>query len=172
MLGATSKCLQALVRRQHLVIAISVFFLVWSAKLWTIGRYGSDLPYWDQWAKEGEHLFVPLLTEGEFWSKLLLPHNEHRIAPTLALNATLLLWGDQQWDARVQCAASAMLHAVIAAGLVYWSAGRFRRRWGLGAVLVIVAVTMPPIAWENLLGGFNPNSISLPAFRFWQSTGC
>jgi hypothetical protein len=135
-------------------LVASVFLAIWSAKLWTIGRYGSDLPYWDQWAKEGELFYAPWFEHHEFWHNLFVPHNEHRIAPTLALNLGLLKWGGDQWDARVQCVANAALHAALMAGLAWWALARLRRGWALAGCVLLVAIAAPPIAWENVLGGF------------------
>ncbi len=172
-----------------------------------IARYGTDLPYWDQWAKEGELLYAPWFERHELWHNLFVPHNEHRMAPTLAMNWLLLRLGGDQWDARVQCVASAALYAALMAGIAAWglrrrdrlqslagaplddAAGRAWRlrsstgssstsergtesapyplrggdgapsssRCDVGAVglcLLLVVVAAPPIAWENVLGGF------------------
>jgi hypothetical protein len=113
-------------------LALALFFTIWGAKLVTIDRYGSDLPYWDQWAKEGDYLLTPWAERHELWKNLFLPHNEHRIAPTLALNLVLVAQGGQ-WDARVQCVASAALHAALAAGLFLWTLRRFPLPWALAA---------------------------------------
>lgn len=141
-------------RRHVLAFVVSVFLAVWGAKLFTIGRYGTDLPYWDQWAKEGELVFAPWFERHEFWKPVFTPHNEHWMAPTLALNLGLLRAGGDQWDARVQCAASAALHAAIVAGLAWWCLRRLRRPWAVTSCLLLVLVAAPPIAWENVLGGF------------------
>ena len=74
------------------------------------------MPFWDQWAKEGELLYAPWFERGELWHNLFLPHSEHRMAPTLALNLGLVVAGGQ-WDARTQCVADAALDAAIAVGL-------------------------------------------------------
>src|SRR5438105_10925929 len=97
-------------------LCLALFLAIWGAKLVVIDRFGSDLPYWDQWAREGELTFAPWFERHELWHNLVAPHNEHRIAPTLALNLGLVIVGGQ-WDARVQCIVSGALHAAIAAGL-------------------------------------------------------
>src|SRR5215213_4173804 len=84
----------------HATVAIALFLLIWGAKLAVIDRFGSDVPFWDQWAKEGELTYAPWLERGEFWRNLFVPHNEHRIAPTLAVNLALVMISGQ-WDARV-----------------------------------------------------------------------
>lgn len=149
-------------RRTGLVA--SVFLAIWSVKLWAIGRYGSDLPYWDQWAKEGELFYAPWFQHHAFWHNLFVPHNEHRIAPTLAMNLGLLELSGDQWDARVQCVASAALHALLIAGLAGWALKRFRRGWALAGCALLVLIAAPPIAWENILGGFQSQFYFLAIF--------
>ena len=144
-------------------LALGLFLAVWGAKLVAIDRYGSDLPYWDQWAKEGDHLLTPWFERHELWQNLFLPHNEHRIAPTLALNLALVAGGGQ-WDARVQCAASAALHAALATGLFLWALARLPRPWALAFGAVLLLAVAPPIAWENVLGGFQSQFYFLAGF--------
>ena len=150
-------------RPTHLALVCALFLTVWGAKLIAIDRYGSDLPYWDQWAKEGDLLLTPWFERHELWKNLVLPHNEHRIAPTLALNLALVAGGGQ-WDARVQCVASAALHAALAAGLFLWALRRFSLPWALASGLVLLLATAPPIAWENVLGGFQSQFYFLAGF--------
>ncbi len=144
-------------------LALGLFLALWGAKLVAIDRYGSDLPYWDQWAKEGDHLLTPWFERHELWRNLFLPHNEHRIAPTLALNLALVAGGGQ-WDARVQCAASAALHAALATGLFLWALAHLPRRWALALGAVLLLAVAPPIAWENVLGGFQSQFYFLAGF--------
>ncbi|HVU35383.1 MAG TPA: hypothetical protein VHE61_18240 [Opitutaceae bacterium] len=152
-------------------LVLFVFLVVWAAKLVAIGRYGTDLPYSDQWAKEGQLFYAPWFEQHAFWRNLFVPHNEHRIAPTLALNWALLLLGSDQWDARVQCVASAALHAALAAGLAAWALRRLRRPWALASTALIVLVTAPPIAWENVLGGFQSQFYFLAIFSVLAIAG-
>ena len=86
---------------RRILLALAIFLIVVGAKLVVIERSGTDLPFWDQWAKEGELMHAPWLERGELWSNLFVPHNEHRIAPTLAANLALVATTGQ-WDARVQ----------------------------------------------------------------------
>ena len=144
-------------------LAVCLFLAIWGAKLIAIDHYGSDLPYWDQWGKEGELLLTPWFERHEIWKNLFVPHNEHRIAPTLALNLALVTGGGQ-WDARVQCVVSGILHAAIAVSLFIWALHRFPRRWALAAGIVLILAIAPPIAWENVLGGFQSGFYFLAGF--------
>ncbi len=156
--------------RTKTALVVFLFFTIWGAKLVAIDHYGSDLPYWDQWAKEGDYLLTPWFEHHELWKNLFLPHNEHRIAPTLAMNLALVTGGGQ-WDARVQCVASAALHAAIAAGLFLWALRRFSTGWALAVGLVLIAATAPPIAWENVLGGFQSQFYFLAGFSLLALAG-
>lgn len=142
---------------------VGLFTVIFAAKLAVLGRFGSDLPFWDQWAKEGELLFAPWIENGELWRNLFLPHNEHRIAPTLALNLALLELGGQ-WDARVQCLASAVLHASIGAAVFAWAARWMTGRWLAGLAGVLIAVAALPLAWDNVIGGFQSQFYFLIGF--------
>ena len=150
-------------RTARLALALGIFLAVWGSKLTVIDRFGSDLPYWDQWAKEGDHLLTPWFEDRTLWRSLILPHNEHRIAPTLAMNLALVVAGGQ-WDARVQCMAGAALHAAIAAGLLLWALRYVPLGWALVTGGVILFATAAPIVWENLLGGFQSQFFFLTGF--------
>jgi hypothetical protein len=154
----------------RLIIAIAVFLAVWGAKLTVIDAFGSDLPFWDQWAKEGEQLYAPWLDRGEVWRNLFVPHNEHRIAPTLLLNFGLMQ-ASGQWDARVQCVVSAGLHAALLTGIFLWSARRLSCRWAHFAAVMLVAVGAAPIAGENILGGFQSQFYFLIGFSILAMGG-
>lgn len=132
---------------------MAVFLSLFGAKLITLHRFGSDLPYWDQWAGEGMLTFLPWLERQEFWGPLFGLHNEHRIAPTRALCLALMLVGGQ-WDARVQCIVNASLHATMVALLLWWASTRVSRGWLLVIAVVLTLLVGSPIAWENILAGF------------------
>jgi hypothetical protein len=147
-----------------------LFLTIWGCKLMAIDRYGSDLPYWDQWAKEGDHLLIPWFEKHELWANLVKPHNEHRMAPTLALNLALVVAGGQ-WDARVQCVVNGALHAMIALGFFAWALRRYSLPWALASGGILALATAPPIGWENVLGGFQSQFYFLAGFSFLALAG-
>lgn len=134
-------------------VLVFAWLVILGGKLATIGAFGTDLPYWDQWAKEGEHILMPWFRGQSFLTGLVSPHNEHRIVPTLLLNLGLVVGGGQ-WDARVQCIASAAVHATLLIGIVGWAWRRVGRHFGLAALGLAVLIGAFPIAWDNVLGGF------------------
>ncbi|MBL9189264.1 MAG: hypothetical protein JNK23_17410 [Opitutaceae bacterium] len=153
-----------------LALAAGLFLAVWGVKLATVDRYGSDLPYWDPWGKEGDHLLMPWFDRGEFWDNLFRPHNEHRMFPTLALNFGLAV-GSGQWDARVQCVFNSAVHALLAAGLFLWSLRRLPRPWALATGAVLLLTTAAPIAIENVLSGFQSVFYFLTGFSVLAIAG-
>lgn len=153
-----------------LALAAGMFLAVWGVKLATVDHFGSDLPYWDPWGKEGDHLLMPWFDRGEFWANLFRPHNEHRMFPTLALNFGLAV-GSGQWDARVQCVFNSAVHALLAAGLFFWSMRHLPRPWAFTAGAVLLLAIGAPIAIENVLSGFQSVFYFLTAFSVLAVAG-
>lgn len=141
-----------------------VFLVVWGAKLVTIDRFGSDLPNWDQWDAEGNFLFLPWLSGQLHVRDFFMPHNEHRIVCTKLLSL-FLLWVNGQWDSRFECVVNAILHAGFAATLFTVGRRWMRDAWTPFWFVTVVALTAPPIAWQNVLGGFH----SQQYFLLWTS---
>lgn len=148
---------------RRLLLALAVWGVIVGAKLTVIERSGTDLPFWDQWAKEGELMHAPWLERGEFWTNLFVPHNEHRIAPTLATNLALVA-ASGQWDARVQSVISGALHALLLAGIFLWASGHTSRRHAVMLALLAAMTGAAPISWENLLSGFQSQFYFLALF--------
>jgi hypothetical protein len=159
-----------LTRRARVLLCCAVFLLIWSARLTTIDRYGSDLPYWDQWDKEGLGTFAPWLERGDFWRNVFGPHNEHRVAPTVALNLTLMVIGGT-WDGRVQCVVNAALLAGVAALAVFHFSRRFSAPWSTVFALLIAAFAGLPLAWENITVGFQSQFTFLMLFSGLATAG-
>jgi hypothetical protein len=144
-------------------LPIGLFLIIFGAKLLVIEKFGSDLPFWDQWDAEGREIFVPYFDGNLTLAPFFAPHNEHRIAFTRLLNLGLLLVNGQ-WDARMQCIVNAALHAAILVALFAW----VRRHLGLLAAmatfLILLAVAALPIVWENTLAGFQSQFYFLMGF--------
>lgn len=150
------------VRRCRWLLALALFLMIFGARLVVIERFGSDLPFWDQWDKEGDKLYAEWFGARDA-KHLLLPHNEHRILPTLVLNLGLVhLTG--QWDARLQSVVSAALNAAVLAGFFLWLSRHLTRGWLGATALVIAAVGVAPIPWENIVSGFQTQFYFLIGF--------
>lgn len=152
-------------------LALSIFLIVLGANWAVVGRYGSDMPNWDQWDAEGLESLGPWLNRDHFVQHLFHPQNEHRVVLTKLENLALTLMAGQ-WDARVQCVANAALHAAI--GSIAWMLAigwlcrsrvevshrdRDRSLSAIvpyaGAFLITAALFGLPISWQNIVSGFH-----------------
>jgi hypothetical protein len=146
-----------------LLLGLGLLATIVGAKSYVIFHFGSDVPYSDEWDKEGGLIIGPYYEGKLHLADLFVPHNEHRIAPTLALD---LFWVvcSGQWDARVDCVANTFLAAAIALGWAAFAWRAFTPGWGMalgwcGALLGIL-----PLVWENTLGGFQSQFYFLIGF--------
>jgi hypothetical protein len=144
-------------------LAAALFFLIWGVKLTVIAQFGSDLPNWDQWDAEGVQTFRPYLRHQLHFLDLFAPHNEHRVACTRVLALGLLLLNGQ-WDNRLECVVNAALHAAVAVVIFLYGCRLIHRRWHGAWLAAVAAMIAPPIAWQNVLGGFHSQQIFLLAF--------
>src|SRR5476649_1835570 len=97
------------------LIACLMAFVV-GARWAVVYGCASDLPTWDQWDAEWQHLLAPWLEHRFTLAELFRPQNEHRVVLTKLLNLGLTL-ANGQWDQRLECAVNTLLPALVAAGL-------------------------------------------------------
>jgi len=135
------------------LLGAGLFLAVFGAKARLISDFGTDLPFWDEWVKQGQMIIAPYFTGALHFRDFLIPHSEHRIAPTLALNLALVAAGGQ-WDTRVACLVNAGLHALVIVALVGWVARAYSIRWGLWVAWVSLGLYVLPLDWENTLTSF------------------
>ncbi len=135
-------------------LLLSLLLAILGAKLLLIDRYGSDLPYWDQWDAEGDFLFRPYLEGRLTAADLFRAHNEHRPFFTRSLALALLEAGGRQWDPRVQLVVNAALHAGAALLLLgaAWRALPPLAAAGFAGICALFFSTS--VSWENTLSGF------------------
>jgi len=136
--------------RALLFIALAANLVPATLLFWFIGRYGVDVPQWDEW------LSLPTLegfAEGRLTlTTLLAQHNEHRpLFPRLITLTNAMLF---HWDRRVEMACTAFL--LIACAVFFYLFAR--RYWNHPLTPVfILPVTWTILGWrqwENLLWGF------------------
>ena len=151
---------RALTRSAVRALACCLFVLVLGARWSLLASYGTDLPEWDQWDAEGLTLLQPAAQGRLHAATFLLPHNEHRIVLTRLL-AFGLAEANGQWDQRLEAACNAVLPGAIAAGLWLLAAPRLNRRWQVGFWAALAAVYALPLAWENILAGFDSQQFFL-----------
>ncbi len=129
-----------------------IFLTGLGAKFFLIFRFGTPLPFQDQWDAEARGLYLPYLTGKLTFSMLVRPHVEHRMFFTRVYNLALFLLNGQ-WDGRLEMAANAVLHCAAIAGLG-WLLVRLsgRNLWPVIWPPLTLALVLP-FAWENTLGG-------------------
>ena len=158
-------------RYPNVTLFICALLCVFGSKLAVIDRYGTDLPFQDQWGKEAGFVLAPLREGNPAWLEAaLLPHNEHRVYFTLGVDVLLTVISGQ-WDARQECIVSAFLHAAIAASLALFAWRRLPGAWGLISAGVIVALTALPLAWDNVLWAFQSQFYFLIGFSLLGMDG-
>jgi hypothetical protein len=173
-------------RRQFALLAALGVFIV-GARWAVIAHFGSDLPFWDQWDAEGTRLLSPWLQHRYTLAMLVDHHNEHRVVLSRlwALGLTL---ANGQWDQRLECVVNAFLPAAVALGFLTLAFRHLNPRWYGGLVLLLMAIFGLPVAWENILRGFDSQqyfliSLSFGAIvwlptaepgsrRFWLGSAC
>jgi hypothetical protein len=122
------------------------------AKLMLVHRYGTDVPYWDEWDAVGGDLLVPLADHNLHAADFLLPHNEHRIVFTRLISYALALW-NRQWDPLLEVTANALIHAGFCAALILF-AGRLVTGARFAAVAAVTVMLFTgSFDWENTLHG-------------------
>lgn len=179
------------------LFAACLFALIVTGKWATFDRYGSPMPDWDQWDAEAMETYLPWFTKDRFLHHLLHAHNEHRVVLTKLQHLSLVLLNGQ-WDARLEAATNAAIHAAIAVALWLLGARIVRHAGGVGgtiappspwlgrlllALLFLVAIALfaIPVAWQNVLAGFHSQQfwlvgfslatiLALPFARAWSGT--
>jgi hypothetical protein len=135
------------------MMTLGFLFLVVGARWWLIHRYGSSVPFWDQWDGEAATLYGPYLKGDLSWAKLLEPHNEHRIVTT-RLFALGLFIANGLWNPLLQM----LLNAVIIGGVLALLLSYLNRALSAGEGCALFAFCLAlfcvPYAWENTLAGF------------------
>ncbi|GAB5560397.1 MAG: hypothetical protein SynsKO_20440 [Synoicihabitans sp.] len=149
---------------------VGLFLVVVGAKLWCVSLAGSSVPYRDQIDAEGETIIRPWLEDRLEASAFWEPHNEHRIVFT-----KLIAWGvvalNGQWDAYIQVALNAGIHAAFLIIVLCWLRD-FVRGWpflvisGIGVLLWVL-----PLDWENTLQGFQSQVYLMMLFSFLHVRG-
>ena len=74
-----------------------------------IQRFGSAVPYWDQWDAEGDLLYKAYINSNLSFATLISSHNEHRVLVTRSFSLGLFELNGG-WDPILQMIANAALH--------------------------------------------------------------
>jgi hypothetical protein len=132
---------------------LSLFLVGLGARLWLIHKFGTPLPFWDQW-EEARVVYVPYFEGKLSLAELFAAHNEHRMFFNRFYDLVLLLLNGQ-WDNQVEMVSNALLYVASITGLGWIVARRTgRRAWPVITLVLMVALALP-FGWENTLGGFH-----------------
>jgi len=142
--------------------AASLFLAGLGARLWLIDRFGTALPFWDQW-EEARVVYVPFLAGKLSLTDLFSAHNEHRILFTRLYGLALLLLNGQ-WDGRLQMVGNALIHSATLAGLGGLMFRWLERKYWVWVWLPLALVLALPFGWENSLAGFQSQFYFLVLF--------
>ena len=154
-------------RTKSILLLAALASLLFGAKLLFIARYGSVVPFWDQWDGEAAFLYTPHLDGGLTWSALFSSHNEHRIFFTRILSLGLLHLAGE-WDPVLQMVVNAAIHTASIV-LLTWLLFRISSPDEHGLLAAVSAVIFSvPVGWENLLAGFQSQFYLLQLF----AVGC
>ena len=152
-----------------LLLAIAFYFALVSIRFYLLGRFGSDLPYSDQWDAEGWELLRPYKTGSIDWHMLFMPQNEHRIALFRILVLALFVMNNAQWDNLVSSAFDVLFVALLAT-LVFYSLRKYTGCSRLVTRAFLAGACVLPFGYENLLVGFQASFyflIALAILGIW-----
>jgi hypothetical protein len=129
----------------------ATFLFVLGATLAHVHAFGTSMPLLDMWNGEGD-MYLRFHAGTLTLADIAAPHNEHRIFFSRAVSFLLLL-ANGQWDNRLACVASALLHSVCAAlsAWVFWRAAAKR---SIGAICLLTILVFAPPYSRNDLSGF------------------
>jgi len=150
-------------RPNRWLLLCGVFAAILGLKVYLIHRFGTDLPYWDQWAREGDMMIARARDGTLHLADLFVPHSEHRIVPTLALCLGLEQWSGQ-WDARVECVVNAVIHTAVMVLLVGYVFRAYSRGAAIAAGWLQLALVLTALDWENTLASFQSQFYFLIGF--------
>lgn len=140
-------------RYKDLLWVLSLLLVGLGARLWLIHRFGTPLPFWDQW-EEARVVYIPYFEGRLSLAELFSANNEHRMFFNRFYDLALLLLNGQ-WDNQVEMVANAFGYSACIAGFGWIIARRTGRNlWPIIALVLMLALALP-FGWENTLAGFH-----------------
>lgn len=144
-------------------------------RLYYVEHFATALPFWDQWDAEADFLLRPWVEGTLKFTDLWLPHNEHRVFPTRLLTLfSFELTG--VWNNLIETRINVFLASSIPFLLVFllYKSGELKGKKFL-ILPVILAGSVLPFIWENLLVGFQSQfyflllfAVSALALAVWR----
>jgi hypothetical protein len=150
--------------RQLSIIQCGALFLTIAGfRWWLIGRFGVDIPQWDQWDGEWEPMYLPYFNGSLSIGDWFVAHNEHRILFTRILTL-ILLHVNGQWDPNLQMVVNVLPYAAFACWLFFAFAGAGGALFQFFLATVLATIFTLPFGFENTLGGFQSPFYFLAGF--------
>ncbi len=158
-------------RVAYTALLVAVFALIFGAKLRLIDRYGSDVPYWDQWDAEGENLYQAQAEGTLSAQNFFRPHNEHRPVFTRILALGLFDLDDREWDPLLEQVVDALIHISLALVLLAFASRLLPPALLLGFAALTTVFFSTNVSWENTLSGFQSQFYFLALFSVLHLAG-
>lgn len=132
---------------------LSLFLVGLGARLLLVHRFGTSLPFWDQW-DEARVVYIPYFEGRLSLAELFSANNEHRMFFNRFYDLALMLLNGQ-WDNQVEMVANALGYSAGITGFGWVIARRTGRNlWPIIALVLMLALALP-FGWENTLAGFH-----------------
>jgi hypothetical protein len=151
------------------VFVTHVGLLLILLRLSFIAKYGTDIPYWDQWEAQGKLLFGTISRSGVGAVDWFAPHNEHRIV-TARLWTTMIWIANSIWSPRLEMALNAVLAVASLGAIVAFCAKQATSNWRFSLPLMIVLLfSFAPTGWDNTIGAFQSPFYILMICVVWMA---
>lgn len=151
------------VRKNILILALSMMFIILGFNLYLIESFSSSVPFWDEWDAIYANLFIPYMDNNLHWNNFIAAHNEHRLMFS-RLAALLIFNFFGYWDPVLQMICNVLIRIAIA---LYVLIVLTRTLDSVQRILVAMSMTLImgfPYATENLLMGMNTQFYTLILF--------
>ncbi|THD73148.1 MAG: hypothetical protein E7813_03255 [Bradyrhizobium sp.] len=136
------------------VLCASLVLTAFGADLWTISRYGSATPNWDEWGGLATELFVPYFDSTLSLQQMFAVHVEHRIFTTRVVSLALIA-ANGIWDPILQMIVNAAIHVALGVCILAMFRKYLDHRAFIAVTIFITLLVAIPYASESLLLDFN-----------------
>ncbi|RBP03080.1 hypothetical protein DFR50_1464 [Roseiarcus fermentans] len=145
----------------RLALAASLFLILVGTRAALIGFAGGATPYMDEWDGDWGGLIKPWLDGRLTVDALVAPFNEHRILFTRLLVLALFNLSGA-WDVVLQMIVNAIVGSAVVVVVALALARVLDGAWAASAIVAIALVNVVPMAFDNILLGFNSHFYLLP----------
>lgn len=140
-------------RLSVLLLFAGTLVAILGAKWSLIHRFGSDVPYMDQWDAEAATMVIAHADGKPAAECILAFHNQHRPVLTKLLNYELIQL-DGQWSPLLQMTVNALVHVAAIGFFLSFAKRTFAPSVFAGLCAFFLLLFTAAYAWENTLQGF------------------